>query len=407
MAEQEPHLRRSLSLPLLTLYGLGTTIGAGIFALIGKVAGNAGVFAPVSFLVASLLAAFSALSFAELSARFPRAAGEAVYVREGLQSHRLALAVGLLVALSGTVSAAAIVNGAVGYVHDFVGLPGVAIIVGIVLVLGLTAAWGIRESVTLASLFTVIEIGGVLLVIWAGWRAAGHAPGILPPTPTFDVGIGAGILAGAVLAFYAFLGFEDMVNVAEEVKDVRRTLPLAILLTMAVTALLYVLLSMAAVRAVPPAELAASAAPMTLVFQRGTGWSGEAISLIAIFAILNGALIQMIMASRVLYGLSAQGQLPALLGMVNPRTRTPLPATVLVIGAVLALALLLPIEPLARTTSLLVLTVFSLVNLSLWRLKRREQGLGRPGMVPRWVPAVGVFVSVAFIVLEALRLWQS
>ena len=155
MAELEPQLRRTLSLPLLTLYGLGTTIGAGIFALIGKVAGNAGLFAPLSFLVASLLAAFSALSFAELSARFPRAAGEAVYVREGLRSHRLALAVGLLVAVSGTVSAAAIVNGAVGYVHEFVGLPGVVIIIGIVLALGLAAAWGIRESVTLASLLTV------------------------------------------------------------------------------------------------------------------------------------------------------------------------------------------------------------------------------------------------------------
>lgn len=161
---------------------------------------------------------------------------------------------------------------------------------------------------------------------------------------------------------------------------------------------------MAAVRAVPPAELAASDAPMTLVFQRGTGWSGAVVSAIAIVAILNGALIQMIMASRVLYGLGAQHQLPAFLGRVNRRTRTPLQATAIVVGAVLALALLLPIEPLARTTSLLVLTVFSLVNLSLWRVKRREKGRGQPGFVPLWVPAVGLFVSAAFIVLEALRL---
>jgi amino acid transporter len=358
-----PHnitLKRSLSLPLLTLYGLGTTIGAGIFALIGKVAGRAELFAPVSFLLASLLAAFTAFSFAELSSRFPRSAGEAVYVREGLRSRHLAVTVGLLVGLAGAVSAAAIVNGAVGYLHEFLDLARPAMIVLLVMGLGIVAAWGITESVTTVSLITLVEIGGLGLVVWAGSGALADLPARAAElAPPLELAAWSGILGGAFLAFYAFLGFEDMVNVAEEVKRVSRTLPAAIILTLVITTLLYILLALTAVLALPPAELAASEAPLALIFERGTGASPAVISLISIFAILNGGLIQVIMASRMLYGLASQGLLPTALSAVHPLTRTPLVATVLVTGVVLALALWFPIEPLAEATSIITLTVFT------------------------------------------------
>jgi amino acid transporter len=161
-----PALRRSLSLPLVTLYGLGTTIGAGVYALTGEIAGLAGVYAPVAFVVASFMATFTALSFAELSSRFPRSAGEAVYVQEGLGRPRLAQGVGLLVALSGAVSAATITNGFVGYLGELVEVPRAFAILAMLVSLGLIAAWGIGQSVLLAGVLTLVEIGGLLLVIW-------------------------------------------------------------------------------------------------------------------------------------------------------------------------------------------------------------------------------------------------
>jgi amino acid transporter len=165
---QAPHLKRSLSLPLITLYGLGTTIGAGIYVLVGKVAGRAELFTPMAFLVAGLLAGLTALSFAELSARYPKSAGEALYVRKGLGSARLALAVGLMVVLTGVISAAAISVGAAGYMMELLALPPSVLIAVIVLGLGSLAAWGIIESVVAACAFTLIEVAGLLLIIWAG-----------------------------------------------------------------------------------------------------------------------------------------------------------------------------------------------------------------------------------------------
>lgn len=398
-------LSRRLNLPLLTLYGIGTTIGAGIFVLVGKVAGRAGMWAPVSFLAASLLAAITAFSFAELVSRYPRSAGEAIYVREGFRSHRLALVVGLMVALSGIVSSATIVVGAIGYINEFIPMPHA---LGVVLMLGLLtglAAWGIGESVTAASVFTVLEIAGLVLVVWVARGSFGVLPArfgeLLPPA---EGAAWIAIMAGAMLAFYAFLGFEDLVNVAEEAKDVTRTMPLAIFLTLFVTALLYILVSVAAVLTVAPAELAESGAPLALIYERGSGGGSGVVSAIAVFAVLNGALIQMIMASRVIYGLADQGELPAGLAWVHPRLHTPLVATVLIAGVILVLALGFPLERLAESTSVIVLVVFTLVNLALVRIKRRGDP-APPGVrvYPLWVPVVGATISAGFLAAQLLR----
>ena len=398
-------LSRRLNLPLLTFYGLGTTIGAGIFVLVGKVAGRAGMWAPVSFLVASLLAAFTAFSFAELVARYPRSAGEAIYVREGLRSRRLALAVGLMVALSGIVSSATIVNGSVGYLNEFVALPHAPGVILMLVLLTVLAAWGIGESVTAAAVLTVLEIGGLMLVIWAAKDSLGDLPAradeLLPP---LEGAAWIGIMAGAMLAFYAFLGFEDLVNVAEEAKNVTRTMPLAILLTLVVTTVLYVLVSLAAVLTVTPAELAGSAAPLAVIYERGTGGGSAVISAIAVFAVLNGALIQMIMASRVIYGLADQGELPSALAWVHPRRHTPLVATALVAGVILTLALGFPLERLAESTSVIVLVVFALVNLALVMIKRRgEPAPSGVRVYPMWIPVVGFTVSAGFLAAQLLR----
>ena len=397
-----PALSRRLNLPLLVFYGLGTTIGAGIFVLVGRVAGRAGMAAPVSFLAASLLAAFTAFSFAELVARYPRSAGEAIYVREGFRSHRLALIVGLMVALSGMVSSAAIVNGSVGYLQEFLAMPRGAGIILILALLTALALWGIGESVTAAAIFTVLEIGGLLLVIWAAKGSLAELPArgaeLIPPA---DAGTWIGITAGAMLAFYAFLGFEDLVNVAEETRDVTRTMPAAILLTLGVTTILYVLVATVSVLTVTPDELAQSGAPLAFVYERATGGPSGIISGIAVFAVLNGALIQMIMASRVIYGLADQGELPAGLARVNARTHTPVLATILVAAIILVLALFFPLDILAETTSVIVLIVFATVNLALILIKRR--GAAAPKGVrtyPVWIPAIGFTASTGFLALR-------
>ncbi|MDP6350863.1 MAG: APC family permease [Alphaproteobacteria bacterium] len=394
-------LKRSLSLPLVTLYGLGTTIGAGIYVLVGKVAERAGMLAPMSFLVALLLAALTAFSFAELAARYPRSAGEAVYIREGLRVPAVAVAVGLLVAFAGIASAAAIANGFVGYLGQFVTTPETATVALLVLALGLTAAWGIAQSVTIAAILTVVEIVGLVMVI----AGAGDSLTTLPDrigelVPSVDGAAWLGILGGAVLAFYAFLGFEDMVNVAEEVTDVTHTLPRAIILTLIATGLLYIALSVVAVLAVPVADLAASEAPLALIFARTTGMSPAIIVVIALFSVINGALIQVIMASRVIYGMAAQGWLPRGLAKVSPRTRTPLWATALVTALVMTFALLLPLVTLAELTSMTTLVIFCLVNLALWRIKSRAGGPVSEVIYPKWIPVVGFLVSGALAMFQ-------
>lgn len=405
---EAPTLQRRLSFTMVVLYGLGTTIGAGIYVLIGKVVGNAGLFAPVSFVVATILAGFSVFSFAELSSRFPLSAGEAIYVSKGLRSGHLAIAVGFCVVFAGIVSSAAISRGFVGYLQEFFNPTGWVAVTCLVLTLGAIAFWGIGQSILIAGAATLIEIGGLLLVILAGAGSLESLPTMLPSlTPPFELSAWSGIIAGAVLAFYAFLGFEDMVNVAEEVRDVRRTLPRALIATLGITAIFYILLTLVAVLSLPVEELSASNAPLSLLFERSTGKSSSIISMIALIAVLNGALVQIIMASRVLYGMSKRKWIPAAFGGVHPITHTPYVATMCVTGAVLVFALWLPLETLAETTSYLTLAIFALVNLSLWRIKATEASVRKiepePTIrYPIWVPAIGFVGSVGFLCLRVL-----
>ena len=398
---EQTQLRRGLSLPLLVLYGLGTTIGAGIYALVGKIAGESGYLAPLAFLLAAAMASLTALSFGELCRRYPYSAGEAFYVREAFHWEWVSTLVGLLVVLTGLVSAAALVNGFIGYLGEFIEVQPSLTILLVCLLLGMLAGWGIAESVSLAALVTLIEIGGLLVIVWLGLEQSTN-PLIswiahLPEQNWNNLGL---IFAGATLAFYAFIGFEDMVNVAEEVRDVKTTMPRAIILTLVISTLIYLLLMMVAVLTVSPSELAKSDAPLPLVYRQLTGEDSTLISVIGLFAIINGALIQIIMAARVLYGQATMGQLPKVLAHINVRTQTPLIATALVTSLVLALALIGDLAGLARTTSILMLTVFAFINLALWQIKRRDPNLADFKPLPIWIPVVGFFVSSGIVLNE-------
>jgi amino acid transporter len=393
-------LKRVLTLPLVVLYGLGVTIGAGIYVLVGAAAAEAGIYAPVSFLIAAVGVAFTALSYAELATRYPVSAGEAAYVRAGFRSPTLSLVVGLMVATSGVIASAAISIGAAAYLRHFIDLPpGVAVTL-LILLLGGVAAWGILESILIAAVLTVLEIAGLGLVVYQGVTMIpdlGVALGDLVPPP--EIGAWSGILAASLLAFFAFIGFEDMVNVAEEIKRPGKTLPRAIILTLVVASVLYIAVVSVAVLSIPMDRLSTSAAPLSLLFGAASGVERDLFNAIAVIATVNGVLVQMIMGSRVLYGLSAQGSLPAWLGYVSPLTRTPVVTTALVVAVTLLFALLLPIADLAETASRIVLVVFVFVNIALWRLGPPPEPVP-PDIfrVPRWVPAAGVFTCLALLI---------
>ncbi|MAZ02051.1 MAG: amino acid permease [Sneathiella sp.] len=406
ITENQVELKRKLTLPLLTLYGLGVTVGAGIYVLVGATAAQAGLYAPISFLIAAAVVSFTGFTYAEMSTRYPVSAGEAAYVRAGLNSRTLTLIVGLLVAASGIVSSAAVSIGAAAYVGEIISLPPVFLTTAIILIVGALAVWGILESVFIAAIFTVIELGGLSLVIYYGISSD---PAILTElgdlVPPFEISVWGGILSASLLAFFAFVGFEDIANVAEEVVEPHKTLPWGIILTLLVATIAYFLVVSVVVLIVPMAELAGSAAPLALVFEKSGNATGGIFHLIAIVATTNGVLIQIIMASRVIYGLAKQKNLPSFLATVHPVTRTPLIATAVIVALVLIFATLLPIDRLAQATSSIVLTVFFLVNLSLIRLKMTsDEPTGNVFVVPIWVPVLGVISSTALLVTGLLPL---
>lgn len=393
----QPTLKRSITLPLLTLYGLGTIIGAGIYVLVGKVSLQAGVYVPLAFVISAVIAAFTAFTFAELASRYPKSAGEAYYTEVAFGRRWFSGLLGWSVVIVGSVSAATISNGFVGYFQVFVAAPPWLVILLLVLVLTAIAAWGISESVGVAAAVTVVEVGGLLLVLYSAGDAMSDGLRTLDLLPPADAQAWTGILLGAFLAFYAFIGFEDMVNIAEEVKRPRITLPLGILAALGISTLLYILVSIAAVTALPLAELGASKAPLVDIVRRHSAVAEDAISVIGLIAVVNGALIQIIMAARVIYGMAAQRLAPRALGAVHARTRTPLRATLLVGAVVLVLALGFSLVGLAKATSFITLCIFACMQVTLLVLKRRQPVMEHAVSYPLWVPAVGLLFTLALL----------
>lgn len=392
----ENRLRRTLSLPLLVFYGLGVTVGAGIFALVGEILGSAGDQAPLAFLVAGVIAGLTGMSYMALVAQFPRAGGEAVYVRNGLGTAAGRVA-GLGVVVTGVVSSAVVALAFAGYVSTLVAVPERLTAAGIVVVLCGVAWWGVRESVLLAAVVTLLEVGTLIVVITFGIPHV-DASAIAPSFNLFAEGAFGPVFAGAGIAFFAFIGFEDIANMAEETIDPRRTAPKAIAWTLGVTLLAYVSLATIASSLSNRTEIAESSAPMTVIFSEVSGLNSAPIATIASLAMVNGILVQIVMASRVLYGMANDGQLPEALAVVNPTHKTPSRATLLVGLAIVLLALFFPLVTLAKATSIITLTVFTLVNVALIRLTQTNEELAQR----RWL-VNGVLGAGAS---AALGVWQ-
>jgi APA family basic amino acid/polyamine antiporter len=400
VVDPEVPLRRVLSLPLLTLYGVGTIVGAGFYALLGEVAGLAGSAAPSAILLAAVVASFTALSFAELTTRYPVSGGPVRYVEAAFGSPLVGRVVGVAVIFTGLVSAATLARAIGGFLEQLHGWPPAAAIVLTVGGLSALACWGVGASGWFAAGIAVLEVGVLLCIPFLRFDALVELPARAGELLPGSDAPASGVLLGAFLVFYAFIGFEDMVTLAEEVHEPERNMPRAIIAAIAATAVLYLFVAAVAVLAVPPAELAADAAPVSLLVVDRAPLLRTPVVYVGVLAGLNGALIQLLMAARVLYGMRGRRGLSAWLGAVHPRRRTPVRATLLVGAAAVILALAFPLVVLASWTSAILLLVFAAVNAALCVLHAREPHVGF--RVPRPVPYVGALLCLALLSVEFL-----
>ena len=330
-------LKRHIGLFQLTMYGVGLTLGAGIYVLIGEATGFAGNSVWISFLLGTIVAMFAGLSYAELTALFPKAAAEYTFVKHAFKNNFLAFIIGWLTAITSMITAATVSLGFGGYLAQFVNLP--ITISAILLIVGLSVVnfIGIKESAWANTIFAIITAGGLVLIIFLGMTYE-----TTEPIDYFEMPNGTiGIILAFVLIFFAFIGFEDMANVAEEVKKPKKTLPRAIVLTVIITGIIYLLVSLSVVRVVNWEELGQSAAPLAAVAERSLGIGGSiTLSAIALFATASTVLITLVAGSRILYGMAKSKSLPLSLGKIHSKTKTPWIAVIGILYAMKA-----PIKP--------------------------------------------------------------
>ena len=398
---QQPSLRRNIGLIALTLYGIGDILGAGIYGLVGKAAGQMGNAVWLAFLASMFAAGFTGLSYAAIGSRHPRAGGAAYITARAFRTSWLAYMVGLATLASGLTSMATASRVFSNYLSAFFpGVPLEVLVIGFATLITAIVYHGIRETIWSNAVCTTLEISGLLLIIVFGLSYLGSVDYLDAVTVSNTTGIitPSLVLGGAVLTFYSFIGFEDMLNVSEEVKDPVRVLPRALIMAVIAASTIYILISLIAVSVIPAAELAQSKEPLVDVVRRAMPWFPPRVfSFIAMFAVGNTALLNFVMASRLLYGMSRQRLLPAPLGRVNARRSTPHIAIGVLYILLIALALSGDISQLARATSVLLLSCFVIVNIALLVLKRRETAPAGVFDVPSFVPVCGALVCVAML----------
>lgn len=392
-----PQLHRTLGAVAITVYAVGDVLGAGIYALVGTVVAEAGSAAPISFLVSALVALLTGLTYAELSSRFPFAGGASAYCARAFPHPLIAFVIGLLVLASGISSAATISLAMVGYLQSFVSIPPAVGSLGLLTLLSWLNYRSIEESARVNFVLTMIEVFGLLLILAVGlWYAGGleTAEIVVRATPA---GEWSGVLTGATIAFFAYIGFEDTANVAEEVRDASRVMPRAILTAIGFSCVLYVSITVVALITVPRDVLATSGAPLLEILKAaGVHLPGNTFSLIALVAICNTGLLNLIMASRLMFGMAREGLLPRILDRVHPVHRTPWVAVWVVFALAVAFALSGGVAVLAKTTSLLLLIVFTVLHVGLLRVRRREPKV-QDGIFTTawWTPIAGMVLSTA------------
>jgi APA family basic amino acid/polyamine antiporter len=392
-------LKRELGLFEVTLSGIGIILGAGIYALIGEGAGMAGNALWLSFVISAGIAVFTGLSYAELSAMIPRAGAEYEYVKQGF-GMRTAFVIGWLIILSGMIGASAVALGFAGYASTLTGISPALLAVGLIIALSLLLTRGIRISALFAVVFTLVELGGLILIIIVGIPFLGKVDYLEMP-----LGF-AGVLSAAALVFFAYIGFEDVVKLAEETREPERNIPRGLLLAMAVSILLYILVSVSAVSVTGWEALAGSDAPFATVAGTALGPGASLlISGIALFATANTVLLMLLASSRISYGMADAGHLPAGLAYVHRTHRTPVPATILVGAGACLFTLAGDIGFVAELTNFTLFLTFTVINATVILLRIRHPRLHRPFRVPGSLGRVPL-LPLAGVVASSLLLVQ-
>jgi basic amino acid/polyamine antiporter, APA family len=390
-------LRQSLGLIPLTFYGVGIIIGAGIYSVIGAAAAEAGESLWLAFLASAVVALLTGLSYAELTTMFPKAGAEYVYLREAFPKVLwLAFFTGFILVIAGAATASTVSISFASYLNGFYEFPvwlAAAILLGMC---ALIAIAGIKESSWVNIVFTSIEVVGLVMVIVAGAQSPRFGQALTTP-------LNSGIFAAAAILFFVYLGFEEIANLAEEAKDVARTLPRAILISLGITTLLYTLVSLASVALVSPMAMAQSESSMAVVAHSVSPLFGKILGAVAMFATANTALIAIIATSRIVYAMARDSQLPAFLGTILPNKSTPWLATILVTAISLAMLPLGRVATTASVSSLASLLAFVAVNVTVIVLRYRQPDRERPFRVP-WtigrlplLPLLGVVASAAMM----------
>ena len=401
----------------LTFYGIGTILGAGIFVVIGEVIGTAGALAPIAYAAAGIVAVFTALSFAEIAARIPTAGGAIDYTEAafGTRAHVPAIT-GWLLIVANIVSGATITTGFVSYLDSFLNVPGWMATTGLVVLLGIISIAGMKQSAWFMTLTTCVGIVTLLVILWLtrdslfAWpgaaleRLSGNGAG---SSIGADASLFGMILAGGFLAIYSFIGFGDVAQTAEEVQHVKRNLPRAMTIILVVVFLFYILVAAALAGRGDLQQVAGADAPLVYAATADSGFPALPLAIASLFVIINGALTQIIAASRLFMDMGRDNRLgmPEWIGRVNETTKTPIPATLITLAAVLLLALSIPLKTLASGTSLAILFVFMAVNIALVVLKKRDQPEDVPNM---WmaVPVLGA-IACGLAVIGQVTLWTT
>lgn len=390
-------LTRHMGLFQLTMYGVGLILGAGIYVLIGEAAGFAGNSVWISFVLGAIAAMFAGLSYAELTALFPKAAAEYTFVKHAFKNNFIAFIIGWLTAITSMITSATVSLGFGGYFAEFIDLP---ITISAILLIGALSFVnfiGIKHSAWMNTVFAIITAGGLALIIIIGMTYD-----VPEEIDYFEAPNGfTGIVFAFVLIFFAFIGFEDMANVAEEVKRPKKTLPRAIILSVIITGIVYVLVSLSVVRVVNWEDLGNSIAPLADVANTSLGPNGGlTLSAIALFATASTVLITLVAGARILYGMAKSGSLPIFLSKIHSKTKTPWIAVIGILIAALAFTFVGDIVIVASIVVFAVVVTFAMINLAVILLRYVEPDSERPFKTPLNIgkfpilPLVGFGVTV-------------
>jgi len=363
----------------LTMYGVGLILGAGIYVLIGEASGFAGDAVWIAFVLGSIVALFAGLSYAELSSIFPKAAAEYIFVKNAFKNNFFAFIIGWLTVITSMITAATVALGFGGYFSEFLNIPIVISAIILIGILSIVNFVGIRESSWTNTIFTIIEATGLILIIIIGFTISDPEPVNYFESPTGFTGI----IIAFVLIFFAFIGFEDMANVAEEVRNPKKVIPKAIILSVMISGLIYVLVSLAVVRVINWQDLSLSAAPLADVAERGLGIQGHIIfSGIALFAITNTVLITLVAGARMIYGMARDNSFPNFLTKIHSKTKTPWIAVITIMVVAISFSFIGDIVIVANITVFAVVITFGAINLSVIVLRYTEPDIERKFRIP-------------------------